>query len=527
MNYKIAAAAALCAISFGFLSYAKESAAAAQNVSVTLPSFAVTLNGNQIDNAYREYPLFVYKDITYVPMTWHDSRLLGLETNWTSQDGLAIAQGNVASSYRPAHSDRSNPVRLQATIPSFPITVNGVSVDNAKEQYPLLNYNNVTYFPLTWRFAHDEFGWLYEWDHWGGLFITSDNPKITTVDLPKHAGDNGVAVYQGYYYFTETSNGMIQVYRAPLDHPSLKEPVYSDEADPSNSYNNYTNFEIRNGELWLSYHVGGMTMGADKYVKISDNGEAALKHMGYLDFEHTPLGTLIIDQSLPPRGNNLLWKPEGEKERDGKAAGDPDLIYGWHVTPQGMGTSYYPDRNTGMIGEQIYVLASPYRAADGELNRIYKVNATSNETEMIVHSEVRDFKVRDHKLYYVKQIDGLLYAANLDGSGEQRISDHEIGSWYEALGGNVYYTAAKAKGLYKADPSIEDLLVLEEAIGSIQITDDKMVVKLSEEAGYGMKIVDRSGELLLSVADQVANFFAYDDVIVIVMEEDRSIASIE
>lgn len=36
-------------------------------VTVTLPTFAVTLNDTKIDSAHSEYPLIVYRDITYFP----------------------------------------------------------------------------------------------------------------------------------------------------------------------------------------------------------------------------------------------------------------------------------------------------------------------------------------------------------------------------------------------------------------------------------------------------------------------------
>ena len=44
-------------------------ALAADMVQVTLPSFSVTLNGQTTGNDYSQYPLLVYKDITYFPMT--------------------------------------------------------------------------------------------------------------------------------------------------------------------------------------------------------------------------------------------------------------------------------------------------------------------------------------------------------------------------------------------------------------------------------------------------------------------------
>ena len=50
-----------------------------------IPSFDVHFNGNKVESTYREYPLLVYKDITYFPMTYFDSRHLGLVTEWDGE----------------------------------------------------------------------------------------------------------------------------------------------------------------------------------------------------------------------------------------------------------------------------------------------------------------------------------------------------------------------------------------------------------------------------------------------------------
>jgi hypothetical protein len=56
------------------LSPSGHSQAADVSVRVTLPDFAVNLNGHTVENQFREYPLLDYHDITYFPMTWYDSR---------------------------------------------------------------------------------------------------------------------------------------------------------------------------------------------------------------------------------------------------------------------------------------------------------------------------------------------------------------------------------------------------------------------------------------------------------------------
>ena len=155
----------------------------AADVTVTLPSFPVTLNGVTIEQSQNQYPMLVYKDITYVPMTWADTRLLGLDSSWTQQTGLVIDkaaevpdQKTAQSSYKPYKAGAANAKSYKAAIAGGKITVNGKSINNSKEEYPLLLFRDVTYFPLTWRFAVTEFDWNYNFDAKNGLVIA---PKPT------------------------------------------------------------------------------------------------------------------------------------------------------------------------------------------------------------------------------------------------------------------------------------------------------------------------------------------------------------
>ena len=147
-----------------------------QSLYASMPGFKINLNGIQIDNDFRKYPFLVYKGITYFPMTWYDCRLLGLENEWSSEEGLKVYQSKVTSSYVADTVKAKNSEKRKITIPNMKIQVNGKPVDNSKEEYPLFLYNNITYFPMTWRFAYDEFSWEYSWDNKEGLTIVSSNP---------------------------------------------------------------------------------------------------------------------------------------------------------------------------------------------------------------------------------------------------------------------------------------------------------------------------------------------------------------
>lgn len=178
----------------GLLAGSAGAAWADQQVTVTVPTFPVTLNGLTIEQANNQYPSLVYKDITYVPMTYYDAQLLGLVSAWTAEGGLQIQkadfvadQATAQRQYVPYKSSVKNQNSAVAVRPEFAITVNGKKIDNSKEEYPLLVFRDVTYFPLTWRFAVDEFGWNYTFDGQQGLQIT---PVPTTVMLDSSVDKN-------------------------------------------------------------------------------------------------------------------------------------------------------------------------------------------------------------------------------------------------------------------------------------------------------------------------------------------------
>ena len=152
---------------------------AANTVQVTLPGFTVTLNGQSTGNEYSKYPLIVYKDITYFPMTYYDCRLLGLKTDWTEETGLVIDKNeDYFYEYLREVNNSKNAKKQTAKIADEKITVNGKVIDNSKEEYPLLVFRDITYFPLTWRFAVNEFGWNYHFDQKDGLVIKNDKVKL-------------------------------------------------------------------------------------------------------------------------------------------------------------------------------------------------------------------------------------------------------------------------------------------------------------------------------------------------------------
>lgn len=146
-------------------------------VEVTIPSFGVTINSDSIDSTRMEYPLIVYKDITYFPLTWDWCNELGLISVFTNKDGLYIA--NYTSYIKPVldsvhqSGNFKEDIIYNPTMPTYPIHINGQVIENNDEAYPLLNFQGITYFPLTWRFVREEFAWDMTWSDDTGFELSS------------------------------------------------------------------------------------------------------------------------------------------------------------------------------------------------------------------------------------------------------------------------------------------------------------------------------------------------------------------
>ncbi len=155
----------------------------AEDIVVTIPIFDVTIGEEVVDNENNAYPLIVYKDVTYFPMTWNFSRALGLKTDWDPNQGLMIGKTSETEALAIDTSVTNNlSGSYGARIADFNIGLNGQIINNADEEYPVLLFRDVTYFPLTWRFTVEEFGWESGFDPDKGLKISNQTIN-TTVNI--------------------------------------------------------------------------------------------------------------------------------------------------------------------------------------------------------------------------------------------------------------------------------------------------------------------------------------------------------
>jgi hypothetical protein len=156
-------------------------AAITNTVSTQIPQFAVSVNGMRIYSPASPYPLLFYKDITYFPMTWDYCQSLGLTTAWSQDGGFEIQSSGTGMTEMKQDLSGNNPSNgsFPALLPSYQIKVNGEIIDNSAEDYPILNFRDITYFPMTWRFAHDAFNLTIDFSTGGGLDIKREGAPMS------------------------------------------------------------------------------------------------------------------------------------------------------------------------------------------------------------------------------------------------------------------------------------------------------------------------------------------------------------
>lgn len=143
--------------------YAAGSAGAVKNVTVKIVTKPVVLNASEFVSQDSQYPLLEYKHVIYFPLTYYNCRYMGIKTQWDPQAGLSISKSNdTFYEYENELAEHPNGKTQKAQLPDFAISVNGKNIDNNTEKYPILLFRDITYFPLTQRYAGDEFDWFFD-----------------------------------------------------------------------------------------------------------------------------------------------------------------------------------------------------------------------------------------------------------------------------------------------------------------------------------------------------------------------------
>lgn len=247
------------------------SATFAKNVNVNLPKFPVKINGVKMDYERSLYPLIVYRDITYFPLTYKNSRFLGLTTDWDKYKRIfsVSRDPNSLGEYSNYDQGFKNKNSYKASVPTFIVNVNENRIINSKEKYPLLVFRDVTYFPLTWRFCHDEFDLKYSFTNRDGLVISSkakDGGNTEVKPMEKSAEEYSDKLV--LYFEKQNINGKTYLIGKNQENYSIVVAIIEDgKAKPIKVIKeNGSGFKFDNGKLY--YQVDSDTKKTINYYDI-------------------------------------------------------------------------------------------------------------------------------------------------------------------------------------------------------------------------------------------------------------------
>lgn len=495
--------------------------AAGKNVNISLPNFKVTMNGQVVNNQYSKYPLIVYKDITYFPMTFSDCRFLGIESTWKGDKaGLFIDATGISGAYKPYTTASKNGSRYTATTAAFPIQVNGKTVDNSKEEYPLLLFRDITYFPMTWKYGVGEFGWDYKFDNKNGLTIQSKNAKVDQIAIPltkEYKENNPIAVMvkNGYVYYIGNKGAVMQ---APLSDLSKARKVFELDIWSYGSGKQYTphSFYEEKGKAFLYFHSGGAVMGSDHRFLLKENGTIQKFQGSYYDT------TLIGDKLYmywmgPTPGPGNLWMKDSSAPAE-----DDDERLGSN------GYWYYPLSDIKgvpkfeLIGNELYLRAGEaiknendwYDRGDAS---IYSVNTVTNALTRVSKASdpVMNAQLVGDEIYYVtakakndEEASYKVYKHSLKDGSETLLGGYEGENTYQitfaVVGGKSYYVSHEI--LYRLGGQGGEKLNENAKVLSIHVTGDQdnyLVATFEETSStkYRLMVFDQTGKVVFKTAD--------------------------
>ena len=183
-------------------------------VSVTIPSFNVTINGKVMDSENDLYPFIVYKGITYMPLTYRMNQFAGLkyeyfDNDYTQNTRFIGIDNRTSGEYVKHDATSANKGNYKAEALDGSVAANSNNIadfyNNASQEYPLLRFRDIVYIPLTWALAVRTLGWKYNFSSEGGLVIDTTQRTRPIIDLGSFQGGPGGGIGKTSYLIGEAS----------------------------------------------------------------------------------------------------------------------------------------------------------------------------------------------------------------------------------------------------------------------------------------------------------------------------------
>lgn len=336
---------------FIFASHASE--------KVQIADYTCIMNDSLVYYYDSEYPLLTYKDVAYFPMTYDYCRAFSLSQSYIPYDGLYIAYVPKYPTELPIYETTYNPKVNEVVVPDYNVYVNGKKLDFKNSEYPVFNFRGVTYFPLTYDYAVNEFNMSIDFTP-GCLTISSNlYNKHGHITVTEETADGAVLKY--YHPYNDSYDNEYK----HLDYSSGQLTPLSDYTAPqglsaTNSEANVT-FDEAKGEVYFNDTLLPDVNNFKSFNK-DDFSSFGVNVYGWI--ENVGDGTFLeINERV------YAWKDDGS----GMGSNITYLYVLDNGTPVYLGR-YSTPVNAVRIGNDLYFSIIPYAQT------VFKHYLTSHET---------------------------------------------------------------------------------------------------------------------------------------------------
>ncbi len=243
----------------------------AEYVNAVISPFENNIVYTDFYNYAVEYPVLFHNDILYIPLTSSMCCELHLSIAFTPEDGLYVARGGSREFTGQERQqvlgaiEYVNPAngRVSAVIPEYPVYINGRQYDNVNTEYPLLNFRDITYLPLTYDIIYNEFDFDFSFDGtkltlagnswYSAPYVTESNEDYIEFEEHKSVyseslneyGDIRYTLQYSYDEYHRLNLSDDTIIKMPEDYKPTEKPKVSEkEQDPRFTVkDNYAYFE--------------------------------------------------------------------------------------------------------------------------------------------------------------------------------------------------------------------------------------------------------------------------------------------
>lgn len=201
---------------------------------VNVVDFSININEEKSNsyNSYKiksndmplfKYPLVMYKNITYVPLTYYNCILLGVELK-TEDNQVFIKKSNLEKPEEYLKDQLEEKREETKTMKISPFVLNIQGIEYYDEEYPALFYKDIVYLPLTWNVVNNIMQWDFTFNEEGIELYTDSyyyySEGDSSYEIKKDGGMRATTSYGKTYYQKDGKRVFASIYHQTVGGPT-------------------------------------------------------------------------------------------------------------------------------------------------------------------------------------------------------------------------------------------------------------------------------------------------------------------